>query len=90
MLHKNVLQQNNWYRILPNKRSQHCKVLPECYRMYTVRRDRQDLPWYEDSRGAGIFVLIKNDIIGIYQVSTETDCEIVRVKFDIVGTKQYM
>ena len=32
-------------------------------------------------------VLIKDDIIGVHQVSIETDCEIPWIKFNIVGTK---
>ena len=55
--------------------------------MFAVRKDRLDLPQYEDSRGRGVFVLMKDDIIGVHQVLIETDCEIVCVKFDIVGTK---
>ena len=57
--------------------------------MSTIRRGREDLPQYEDSRG-GVFILIKDDIIGVHQVSIETDCEIVWVKFNIVGTNQCM
>ena len=62
-------------------------VFPEGYRMSTVRRDRQDLPQYDDSRTAGVCVQIKDDIIVVHQVSIETDCKIVWVKFDIMGTK---
>ena len=51
---------------------------------------RQDLPQYNNSRGGGVFVLIKDDIIGVCQVSIERDCEIVWVKFDIVVTKSVL
>ena len=37
--------------------------------------------------GEGCLVLIKDDIIGVCQVSRETDWEIVWEKFNIVGTK---
>ena len=35
----------------------------------------------------GVFVLMNDDIIGVCQVIIETDCEIPKVKFDIVGKK---
>ena len=37
--------------------------------MSALQRDRQDLPQYEDSRGGGVFVLIKDDIIGVSEPS---------------------
>ena len=70
------------------KEVNNCKAFEEGYGMSAVRRNRQDLPWFEDSRGGGVFVLIiKDNIIGVHQESTETNGEIVCVKFDIVGTK---
>ena len=47
-------------------------VFQEGCRLSTLGRDRQDLPWYEDCSN---------------QVSVERECEIVWVKFDVVGTK---
>ncbi len=63
------------------------EVFPEGYRQTAVRRDRQDLPRYQDTKGGGTFVLLKDDIIGVRQVTLETDCEITWVKFDIIGSK---
>ena len=39
--------------------------------MSAVRRDRQDLLQYEDSRGGGVFVQTKVDIVGVCQVSID-------------------
>ena len=63
------------------------EVFPEGYRQTAVRRDRQDLPRYKDTKGGGTFVLLKDDIIGVQQVTLETDCEITWVRFDITGSK---
>ena len=49
--------------------------------MSAIRRDRHDLPWYEESRVMSVFVLITYGIIEAHQVSIETDSEIVWVKF---------
>jgi hypothetical protein len=65
------------------------EIFPEGYKQSVARRDRQEVPRYEDTdvRGGGVFILLKDDIIGVRQAELETDCEIVWTKFNINGCK---
>ena len=47
---------------------------------------RKDRVHGNDSRG-GVFVALRNDIIGTHQVDYDTDCEVIWVQIQLVGCK---
>jgi hypothetical protein len=66
------------------------EIFPDGYKLSAARRDRQEVPHFAGTpniRGGGVFVLLKDDIVGIRQTELETDCEIVWTKFEITGCK---
>jgi hypothetical protein len=64
----NSIPQRKWYTELRN--------FPDGYKLSVARRDRQEVPHYDDQpdvRGGGTFVLLKDDIMAVRQTELETN-----------------
>ena len=57
------------------------EIVPTNLEYAMFREDRTS------NTGGGVFILVKNDIIATKQEKFQTDCEIVWIKIELVGTK---
>ena len=60
------------------------EIVPTNLEYAMFREDRTS------NTGGGVFILVKNDIIATKQEKFQTDCEIVGVKIELVGTNPYI